>query len=182
MDKVTISWSLPIKANENQINGLGLVFYDGSDSTRRQIGLKEWEALAPEVQVVAHRNDVVCCFNHDFSKILARQSNGTLQLKRDQKGINYQAKLNEKNPNHVALFEDIKSDLITGSSAVFAPLAYRWEEEADKDVILYTRIELVEIGPVTLPAMTAAKVAASEGISEFSRLAIETRKRFNQRA
>ena len=169
---IVISWATPVTTNENIISGTGLVWHDGTNGTRQQIGKNKWEALAPDAEVIFHRDDVIAAFNHDFAKVLGRQSNGTLSIERTDNGIAYGITLNPDDSEHQSVRAKINRGDVRGSSATFRILSHRWEA----DTLLYDAIELIEIGPVTLPAMTATnRFSLSE--NDYARLAIETKNR-----
>lgn len=172
MENIIRYWSTDTTTKEKTINGLGLVWFNGTDGTKHQIGPETYEGLAKDANIVHHRDDVLSCFNHDFSKLLGRESNGTLRIQPMSTGVSYQVDLNESDPEHQSIKAKIDRHDITGSSAVFKPLAHKW----DDNVMLYTDIMLVEIGVVSVPAMLDS-VAFSDGVSDYTRRAIETRKR-----
>ena len=99
----------------------------------------------------------------------------TLHLVKTAQGLSYQIDLNEQDPEAMSLKAKIDRKDVTGSSATFRPTSYRWEE----DVLLYDRIELVEIGPVTIPAMENS-TAFSDSDNAYSLQLYETQKRIHQ--
>ncbi len=175
MEKLIRYWNLPVTTKENTINGLGLVWFDGSDGTKHPITQNKWEALAPNAEIVRHRGDCIACFNHDFSKILGRESNGTLSLDKTNQGVSYSVSLNDNDPEHQSIKAKIDRKDVYGSSATFTILSHKW----DDDVLLYDAIELWEIGPVVTAAMTDS-TAFSIGNNEYARLALETHKRLKK--
>lgn len=177
-NSITITWQANLTTDENTISGMGLVWFDGTEGTRHQIGLNKWEALAPNAEISFHRGDVICCYNHDFAKILGRQKNNTLQLQQTEKGVLFNATLNPLDPEHQSIKAKIDRGDIYGCSATFRPLNNTWSE--DETTMLYDRIELVEIGPVVKEAMTAATIAASESNNSYSLALYETKKRLKQ--
>ncbi len=170
-----MTWSHPLKSNENKITGLGMVYFDGSEGTRCEFAPKKFEALAPNAKIILHRDDVICCYNHEFSKILGRQSNNTLQLLQTKDGLQYEVQLNEKDPEHQSIKAKIDRGDIASSSATFRPT----KQYVKGDTILYSEIELYEIGPVPMPAMTASTAFSGESNS-YSNLLFETQKRLQQ--
>lgn len=177
--RIIRSWNLPVTANEYTITGMGLVWWDNSEDTQHQLSVNQWEALTPQATIVNHRSDVIACFNHDFAKVLGRESNNTLEMIKTTKGIEYTIQLNEHDPEHRSIKAKVDRGDIQGSSATFAVNRWHWTETNHGEVLLFDEIELIEIGPVTMPAMTGTnRVAASDNISDFSRRAAATRQRF----
>jgi HK97 family phage prohead protease len=170
-------WSTPVtvNSNTNTIDGLGLVFFDGSDGTKHQFKPGKFEALAPGAEIVKHRDDVVCCFNHDMASILGRESNGTLKLSKTIRGFAYETKLNPDDSQHQSIGAKVKRGDVPGSSAIFKPLAGSWKD----GILQYTKILLVEIGPVTTPAMTGT-ISQSQGFDSISDAIYETQRRISQ--
>lgn len=172
--QLTRYWNIPVSINNagNSIDGMGLVYFDGSDGTKHEFKQGKFEALAPGAEVIKHRDDVVCCFNHDMANILGRESNGTLALSTGPKGIRYDTQLNAEDPQHASVGAKVKRGDVPGSSAIFRPLAGSWKD----GILQYTKILLVEIGPVTSPAMTGT-ISQSEGYESISDAIYETQRR-----
>lgn len=177
-EKLIRSWAIAPTVKDWNVSGLGLVWFDRTNGTRRQIGPKQWEALAPQAEISFFRDDVIAAFNHDFSRILGRQSNNTLQLMKTSQGVQYSIQLNPEDPEHVSMAAKIKRGDVDGSSATFLVSGHEWMEVPDGEVVLYNKIQLIEIGPVSIPAMTkSTAVAASDGIGEYTKRLAETRRR-----
>lgn len=176
-DQLIRYWSTPVTfdADANAINGLGLVFFDGSDGSKHQFKPGKYEALAPGAEIIKRRDDVVCCFNHDMGNILGRESNGTLQLTQTARGWAYKTQLNPDDAAAMSIGAKVRRKDVPGSSAVFKPLAGTWKD----GVLQYTRILLAEIGPVTNPAMTGT-ISTSEGFDSISDAIYETQRRISQ--
>ena len=166
-------WSEPVTIGaDNQIRGLGLVWYDGTDATRNEFEPGKFEALAPGAEIVKYRDDVLCCFNHDRNQVLGRESNSTLMLSTDHRGVRYSVQPNDEDPHHNSIRQKVKRRDVPGSSAHFKPLSSRWSNDG---TLLFDKILLMEIGPVTSPAMTGT-VAYSSG-SAIASLHYETQQR-----
>lgn len=86
-----------------------------------------------------------CLFNHDPNQVLGRKKNGTMKLKVDEKGLDYEAIL----PSHRSdVYELVAGDYIYESSFAFTTLKSTWEEvdrsllkdklsESDLDALSY---------------------------------------------
>lgn len=174
-DQLIRAWATEVTANENVISGLGLVFYDGTPGTRNEFRPGKFEALAPDVEIQHYRGDVVSCFNHDMSSVLGRESNDKLTITRSDKGICYAVETNPEDFDHVSILEKVHRKDTKGSSAIFKPLASIW---SDDGVLMFTRILLIEIGPVTNPAMTAT-IDYSDGGGDVVADHYETQRRLS---
>jgi len=101
--------------------------------------------------------DVVSTFNHDFGNILGRRSNNTLQLKEDDYGLRYEVDL----PG-TTVAQDLKILVkrkdVKGSSFFFRTIKDMWNDNYTKRELL--EVELIELGPVTMPAYAKSKVSA----------------------
>jgi HK97 family phage prohead protease len=173
MDHLTRYWAEPVTiGDDNKIRGLGLVWYDGTKETTNEFSAGKFEALAPGAEIQRHRQDVLCCFNHDRNQVLGRESNGTLQLAANDRGLAYTVEPNVQDPHHESIRQKVIRKDARGSSAHFRPLASRWSD----GVLLFTKILLLEIGPVTSPAMTGT-INYSEGQNELSDRHYQTQKR-----
>jgi HK97 family phage prohead protease len=105
---------------------------------------------------------VIATFNHNFDNVLARADSNTLSLTVDDIGLRYSFEA----PNTTAgndLLENIRNGNVKGSSFMFTVEEQKWtykegEDEIDEREI--TKVgELIELGPVTLPAYPDTSVA-----------------------
>lgn len=102
---------------------------------------------------IERQGEVLSTFNHDVSKPLGRTPD-TLKVWIDERGLNYEIDL----PN-TTLGNDIKEMVrrkdIRGSSFIAAVKKSEWSDEGKKRVRTLTELDLVEVGPVTLPCYGA---------------------------
>lgn len=174
-DNLIRFWSTPVDFSDNAARGMGLVYYDGTPETKHEFRPGQFEALAPGAEIIKHRDDVLCCFNHDMGQVLGRESNDTLKLFQDGRGVHYKVELNPKDPQHQSVAAKLDRGDAKGSSAILRPMKSVWKD----GVLLFTKILLQEIGPVTSPAMTAT-INYSETINELSAAHYETQKRLSE--
>src|SRR5690606_7523944 len=76
-----------------------------------------FEEVAPEaVDDSLKNNDIRCLFNHDTSIVLGRTGNGTLELKKDSKGIFGRVKINQNDKQAMDILARIeRGDINAGS-------------------------------------------------------------------
>jgi hypothetical protein len=129
------------------------------------------ESIAPGAfsKTLTENPDIRGMFNHDPSYLLGRTKSGTMDVAEDDKGLRYEIRASAKNPQSVAVADMIRRKDVDGSSIAFYVVKDEWERDKDQRPIKRTirEVELIETGPVTMPASpaTSAKVkraAASE--------------------
>jgi len=118
--------------------------------------------------LAAEETDVVASMNHNPDFAFARQSAGTLRLKSNTVGLQYEADITDVDGRRVA--EKVGNGTIRGSSFMFADTDDVWEFPADETPKrTITRVgALFELGPVVWPANseTSVKVRADEILAE----------------
>jgi hypothetical protein len=104
--------------------------------------------------------DVVASMNHDVNFAFARQSAGTLRLKSNSVGLQYEADITDEDGSRV--HAKVKNGTIRGSSFMFADVDDTWEfKDGAPPKRTITRVgKLYELGPVVWPANAAATVKA----------------------
>jgi uncharacterized protein len=104
--------------------------------------------------------DVVASMNHDVNFAFARQSAGTLRLRSNSVGLQYEADITDDDGRRV--HAKVKNGTIQGSSFMFSDVDDVWEfKEAEPPRRTVTRIgRLYELGPVVWPANAQATVKA----------------------
>ena len=169
-------------SEKSLIAGTAAVFYDGTPRTEFQLDKDFVERIAPGAFDEALANDDVRgVFNHDASLILGRTTAGTMTLRADEEGLQY-----EIDAPDTSVGRDLKVSLergdVTGSSFKFRVTGENFTEEGDVLVRTITNTSLLDVGPVTFPAYTATSASVrSEGAQE-SRKAYEASKRDEQEA
>lgn len=139
------------------IVGYGAVFYRSDDpGTEFELfpGLMERIGRNAFDADLASGADVVALKNHSVSLILGRTTSGTMRLSTDDTGLRY-----EIDPADTTtardLIQEIRRGDIRGSSFGFRVRAERFVEGKDVDLRIIEDVELIDVGPVTLPAYTA---------------------------
>lgn len=112
-----------------------------------------YEMVAPEAgeKALGTNRDIRCFYNHNYDLVLGRQSNNTLMLKSDEKGLWGRVELNMNDSQARDIFERVKRQDISGCS--FG--AYLNEEELvefdGKDVFVLRDMDLIEVSVCPLP-------------------------------
>lgn len=116
------------------------------------------------------KDDIRALFNHDPSKILAR-NNGTLTLREDSKGLYYEFIAPDTTDGN-DLVTNIKLRNITQSSFGFniVEQTLKHDKEKNETFRTLTEVKLFDVSPVTFPAspQTDVHVRMSVGISDDS--------------
>ena len=115
-------------------------------------------------------DDIRGSFNHNLDQLLGRKSAGTLRLAEDAKGLRYTITLNEKDPIAVSVGAKVGRRDVTGSSFWFSPVTDDDEEwtpggRGELPLRTLTRVKLIELGPVALPAYAQTSVSVSNARS-----------------
>ena len=136
-----------------RLTGYGLVFERESEP------LGGFTEVISRDVVIEPFEDVVATFNHNPNALLGRQSSGTLELKRDERGIFYSIDVPE-----TSIGKDVRELVsrgdIAGSSFTFDALEDSWQRENGINVRTLRRIAVYELGPVTFPAYPDTTAAA----------------------
>jgi HK97 family phage prohead protease len=157
-EKRTYLGSIEIETRDGEetrtITGYAVVF----DKPSHVMGRGSWafqETIARTAFEGVDMSKVVATFNHNFDNILARADSNTLNLTIDDFGLKYTF----ESPNTTAgndLLENVRNGNIKGSSFMFSVKEQKWtykEDENDPDLREVTKVdELIELGPVTMPA------------------------------
>ncbi len=108
------------------------------------------------------KSDARALFNHDPNIILGRQSNGTLKLKEDDKGLFMEVMPPDTQFIRDMVIAPIERGDITQQSFGFTVKIDQWEEDKEKQTTLRTIVEvdrLFDVSPVTFPAYPDTTVA-----------------------
>jgi len=120
-------------------------------------GIEYFEEIAPDAFDSADMTDVIMQYDH-MGKVLARQSNGTLGLEVDSKGLFVYADLS-KSAAAKEMYEEISTGLVTRMSWAFLIL----EESYNKDTRTWTirKIKKVyDVSAVSIPANDDTNISA----------------------
>lgn len=113
------------------------------------------EAIEPVLN-----DDVRGLFNHDANYVLGRNKSGTMQLRLDEKALNYEILYNPNDPDHVRVMEKVKRGDVSQSSYAFSVKDEKWSKRDGKQHRTITRLsQLIDVSPVTYPANPNTSVA-----------------------
>ncbi len=122
-------------------------------------GFREQIAPGAFKRTLASNPDVLCCLNHDVSKLLGRTSSGTLSLSDSPEGLRFICRLDPNQQSHKDLYSSVKrGDLSECSFAFSTPDGGdRWDDAKDENGQRFTRrtltnVNLHDVSVVTNPA------------------------------
>lgn len=102
--------------------------------------------------------DARCLFNHDPSKLLGRQSSGTLRWSVDSEGLPFEVDLPNTTVGNDVRELAMRGDL-TGASIGFLPGQDAWSRIEGRQLRMHTNVSrLVDVSVVTYPAYAGASV------------------------
>lgn len=143
------------------------------------------ESIAPGAftRTLQENPRVISLYNHDFNYLLGTTASGTLRLMEDMRGLWFEV---DPPQNSVGqdLVESVRRGDVNGASFMFTITKEEWtvaqsKEDFDRRRIL--EVDLIECGPVSLPAYSQTSVGLrSEASDEAHARAREEWERSNQ--
>jgi len=119
--------------------------------------VKYYEEIAPDALSGADISDVIFQFDHR-GKVLARQSNGTLGIETDSKGLFIYADLS-KSTAAKEMYEEISAGLVTKMSWAFT-IADETFDEATKTWRINKIKKIYDVSAVSIPANGDTDISA----------------------
>ena len=142
-----------------------------------------WDGVFEEVDPKAvddslKNNDIRCLFNHDTSIVLGRTGNGTLELKKDDKGLFGRVKINPNDKQAMDIYARIERGDINACSFGFNIIKEDIQNRDDGSVKFILReIDLKEVSPVTFPAYPTTSISArKKDYKQYKQKQLELRK------
>lgn len=142
-----------------------------------------WDGVFEEVDPEAvddslKNNDIRCLFNHDTSIVLGRTGNGTLELKKDSKGIFGRVKINPNDKQALDIYARIERGDINACSFGFNIINEEIQNRDDGTVkFILKKIDLHEVSPVTFPAYPTTSIQArKQDLAEHKKRKLEAKK------
>ena len=147
-----------------RIQGYGSVF----NKPYEVWGIKEVVEAGAFEKTLRENPDIRGMFNHSPDFLLGRTKSGTMDVEEDAKGLRYEIRADAKDPQAISVARKITRKDVDGSSIAFFVHRDEWERDKDGRPLkrILKEIELIETGPVTMPASpaTSAKVKRSAEI------------------
>ncbi len=132
-------------------------------------GVKYYEVIDRQALEGADVSDVIMQYDHE-GKVLARQSNGTLGIEPNDKGLFIYADLSKSQASK-ALYEEIQNGLVTRMSWAFTVAEDEYNKETRTRII--KRIKKVyDVSAVSIPANQDTQISARsylDGVIEAER-------------
>lgn len=138
-----------------------------------------FEEVAPEaVDDSLKNNDIRCLFNHDTNIVLGRTGNGTLELRKDEKGLFGRVKINPNDKQALDIYARIERGDINACSFGFNVINEEIQSRDDGTVkFILKKIDLHEVSPVTFPAYPTTSIEArKKDLEQHKQRLLETRK------
>lgn len=139
-------------------------------------GVDYKEEISRDALAGADMSDVIFLYNHE-GMVFARQSNGTLELSSDEKGLHVRADLGSTEASR-EMFESIKAGLVTQMSWAFTINADAYDERTHTRTITSVK-KVYDVSAVSIPANPATDISAR---SYFDGVIEEERRRERERA
>lgn len=139
-------------------------------------GIKYQEQISRDALAGADMSDVIFLYNHE-GMVYARQSNGTLVLSSDERGLHVQADLGSTEASR-AMFESIEAGLVTQMSWAFTISDDEYDEKTHTRSIKSVK-KVYDVSAVSIPANPNTDISARsywDGVIE------EERRRERERA
>lgn len=107
--------------------------------------------------------DVIATYNHDPSKLLGRTSSGTLRLSTDDHGLRFELDLPDTETGREVRALTSRGDL-AGASFTFSVRKDAWPSKTTRELI---DVDLIELGPVTMPAYASTTVGLRSSAKDW---------------
>ncbi len=162
------------KDNDFKIEGYAATFGTAAD-----IGGMFKEVIAPGAfaRSLAAKADIHATVQHDFSQLLGRTTNSSLELVEDERGLKFSIQLDENVAFHKDTYANVRSGLLNECSFIFTvePTGEVWSADAKTRTL--TDVSLIEISLVALPcypgtsADARALAAATDSAALLAKIA-----------
>ena len=139
--------------SENEEQNTSIEGYAAVFNSKTRIGSCFDEVIEPGAfsRSLSENGDVRALFNHDWNNVLGRTKSGTLTLKEDEKGLNFNVEL----PN-TSVARDLSESMARGDinqcSFGFFVTDEEWDYSVEPALRTIKEVELFEISVVSIPA------------------------------
>ena len=131
--------------------------YDDPYTLFEYDGIKYQEKISRDALAGADMGDVIFLYNHE-GMVFARQSNGTLELSSDDRGLHVRADLGSTEDSR-RMFESIKAGLVTQMSWAFTINAEEYDERTHTRTISSVK-KVYDVSAVSIPANPNTDISA----------------------
>ncbi|MGY5216335.1 HK97 family phage prohead protease [Clostridium butyricum] len=155
------------------IEGYFVVF-----NSQTELWTGAYEEIAPQALDDTLSNDIRALINHDTTLVLGRNKAGTLELKKDFRGLWGSIKINPNDTDAVNLYERVKRGDVDQCSFGFNVTSEETDWRDDGTVKwTITGVDLHEVSVCTFPAYEDTGVAArSKEVEQHKEKQLEVRK------
>ena len=161
--------SIELRTKEDEdfiVEGYATTFDDPYEMYEDMDGNKYFERIDKDALKNADTSDILFLYNHE-GRVFARQKNGTLEVKSDDKGIFVRADLSSTKASR-EMYEDIKSGLVTQMSWAFTVSDDEYDKKTRTRNILGVK-KVYDVSAVSIPANPSTSISARDyfaGVSE----------------
>lgn len=152
--------------------------YDDPYTLFEYDGIAYKETVSRDALAGADMSDVIFLYNHE-GMVFARQSNGTLELTSDERGLHVRADLGTTEASR-QMFESIQAGLVTQMSWAFTIADEDYDEETHTRSIKSVR-KVYDVSAVSIPANPNTDIAESARRSLDGVIKAEEEKRRSER-
>lgn len=131
--------------------------YDDPYTLFEYDGIKYQEKISRDALAGADMGDVIFLYNHE-GMVFARQSNGTLELSSDDRGLHVRADLSSTEDSR-RMYESIKAGLVTQMSWAFTINAEEYDERTHTRTISSVK-KVYDVSAVSIPANPSTDISA----------------------
>jgi HK97 family phage prohead protease len=131
------------------------------------------EIIAPEAmdRTLRESIDVMSLVNHDGDKVLGRLHNGTLDIKKDSRGLSITVEPDTEITYANDIFRAVRRGDVSKMSFAFRALEDDWNYDGDIPVRTVVDMRVSEVSIVSRPAYTQTDVqVAQRSLQEFQEL------------
>lgn len=131
--------------------------YDDPYTLFEYDGIKYQEKISRDALAGADMGDVIFLYNHE-GMVFARQSNGTLELSSDDRGLHIRADLSSTEDSR-RMYESIKAGLVTQMSWAFTINTEEYDERTHTRTISSVK-KVYDVSAVSIPANPSTDISA----------------------
>ena len=175
-ERRAIPGELELRSREAEravIAGYGIVFDKPSENLGGFVEVVKPQAVARTIS----QRDIRCLVNHDPNWPLGRTGNGSMRLRADSRGLEYEVDVDLRDPDGLRAVSKVESGLLDGSSFSFRVVKGGASWAANEHGVAQrtlTEVKIRDIGPATFPAYPESSVGmALRSLSEETGLSEE---------